>query len=317
MAAANKDEDLAAFEIRTEDRPYYFIAESEQDKRIWLEELEASIFALLASRENKPLGWQHQVLRGTIYSAALRDDIEQLVHHINYTAAAGLSLDCKDESGMTALHWAALNGNMRSLQILLMRGSDADCVNAGLNSAILLAAAGGHSEIVLHLISYGANVFIRNAKDLDCLSMALLYGYKSNGLEKIIFALNQKGVDLNKKNSAGATPLHECAAKNIPRPILCLVDLGAEVNIKHGRLGLTPLQLACSIFNPDPETVRSLLDKGAHPNWRDTAKRSAFDLALVAHKARTLLFLCIGQCDYYFSPFSFNRTSRIRTDWWF
>lgn len=49
---------------------------------------------------------------------------------------------------------------------------------------------------------------------------------------------------------------------------------------------MTPLQLACSTDRPDAETVRTLLDKGAHPNWRDASMRSSFDLVLVSHKAK-------------------------------
>ena len=47
---------------------------------------------------------------------------------------------------------------------------------------------------------------------------------------------------------------------------------------------MTPLQLACSTNNPDAETVRTLLDKGAHPNWKDASMRSSFDLVLLGHK---------------------------------
>lgn len=49
---------------------------------------------------------------------------------------------------------------------------------------------------------------------------------------------------------------------------------------------MTPLLLACAGDEPDPETVRSLLDKGAHPNWRDTKQRSSFDLVLDKYKAK-------------------------------
>ena len=282
LAVSSKDEDVAAFEIRTEDRPFQFIAESESDKKIWLEELEAAILCIMATNSNKDIGWQHRIIRSSIFSAALRDDVDQLNFQISRCKTG--SLDDLDDSGMNALHWASLFGNIRCVQILLNNGCDINCVNSGLNSALLLAACRGYEDVVNHLIIACANIHIRNIKDLDCLSMAVLYGNKGPGLERILTAIHLRGVDLNKKNSSGATPLHECAAMNIPRPILCLVDLGAEINIKHGRLGLTPLQLACSIYNPDPETVRSLLDKGAHPNWRDTAKRTAFDMALYAHK---------------------------------
>lgn len=50
-----------------------------------------------------------------------------------------------------------------------------------------------------------------------------------------------------------------------------------------GRSGVTPLQLACSLENPDIETVRSFLENGAHPNWKDASGVSAFSMVLSAH----------------------------------
>lgn len=287
LSAASKDEDPAAFEVRCEDRPYHFIAESESDKKIWLEELESAIFAMLVMKPEKSIGWQHTVIRSTIHSAAMRDDVDQLNFQISRTDVG--SLDSQDDSGMTALHWAALQGNLNCVQVLINNGCNVDSLNSGLNTALLMAAAGGYDDIVSLLIDSCANVYLRNFKDLDCLSMCVMYGHKGRGMERIIELLHGRGVDMNKRNSAGATPLHECASKNYFRPILSLVDIGADVNIKHGRIGLTPLQLVCSIFNPEPETVRALLEKGAHPNWRDTDKRSAFELALLAHQVPTLL----------------------------
>jgi hypothetical protein len=49
---------------------------------------------------------------------------------------------------------------------------------------------------------------------------------------------------------------------------------------------MTPLLLACAGETPDPETVRVLLDRGAHPNWRDAKGRTSFDLVLDRYKAK-------------------------------
>ena len=62
--------------------------------------------------------------------------------------------------------------------------------------------------------------------------------------------------------------------------LFCFVFVSTHIR----RNGMTPLQLACSTNNPDAETVRTLLDKGAHPNWKDASMRSSFDLVLLGHK---------------------------------
>ena len=36
--------------------------------------------------------------------------------------------------------------------------------------------------------------------------------------------------------------------------------------------------MACSHAYPDVETIRSFLDKGAYPNWKDLRGRTAFQL---------------------------------------
>jgi hypothetical protein len=127
----------------------------------------------------------------------------------------------------------------------------------------------------------GADVLtLRNMKDYDCLMMAVIFGIETAQIHEIVFALKARGVNLNRFDISGATPLHECSARNLSLSIQTLVSAGADVNTKHGRSGLTPLQLACSNAEPNAETVRSLLDKGACPNWKDTNKRTAFDLVL-------------------------------------
>lgn len=92
--------------------------------------------------------------------------------------------------------------------------------------------------------------------------------------------LGDRGLNLNQVDTTLATPLHICAEKNLARPVRMLVDAGADVNARHGRTSLTPLLMACNQAHPDVETIRSFLDKGAYPNWRDVQGRTAFSLIM-------------------------------------
>ena len=78
---------------------------------------------------------------------------------------------------MAAIHWAALKGNEACLRILLDKGADVDCLNGGLNSPLLLAAAYGHDTVARILI--GEN-FIPNT------SISKIYF-----IEMILIVLNQ------------------------------------------------------------------------------------------------------------------------------
>ncbi len=271
-----------AFELHTPDRIYTIIVPSESDKRIWLEEIELAIYAWhYGTPRSIQSGWQHETILGTIFSDAFLGNEEGVLQHIQN----GVNLSTTDASGMNPLHWAALRGHAPIVKILLNNGCDIDSLNNGLNSALLLAAAYGHDHIVRLLIERGADISLRNLKDRDVLFMTTLYGHSTKGLANILQILHFHHIDFDQFDSSGSTSLHECATRNLSRPIRLLVHAGANVNTKHGRTGVTPLQLACSLENPDIETVRSFLDNGAHPNWKDSSGKSAFNMMLSAHKA--------------------------------
>lgn len=133
-------EGAAGFLVGTKARPYEFIAESETDKKIWLEELELAIFAMKKEQEGvKLLGWQHATIRGTMYSFAMLGQLEHLNRSISNSWETQQSLDVTDESGLTPLHWASLGGHLSCVQALLNSGSMIDTLDSGLNSALLIA----------------------------------------------------------------------------------------------------------------------------------------------------------------------------------
>jgi ankyrin repeat protein len=283
--------EATAFEISHEDgRIYEFLTESESEKRIWVEKIIQSIHCTLkASGAELSPGWHHRIAQGSLHSAAILDHMDRVNFHLS--KLAGKSPDIADELGMCPIHWAALAGNRSIVVALLDNGSHIDVLNNGLNSPLLLAASQGHEMVVNTLLERGADAFIRNLKDRDALFMSALYAPNAKGLAKIFMFLHFRGVDLNRLDSTGSAPLHECAARNLSRPVRLLVDAGAEVNNKQGRSGVTPLQVACCNSKPDVETIRTLLEKGAYPNWRDNENMTAFE-----HVLRKNLVRC--PCDF-------------------
>mmetsp|Transcript_6485 Transcript_6485/g.15317 ORF Transcript_6485/g.15317 Transcript_6485/m.15317 type:complete len:96 (-) Transcript_6485:1645-1932(-) len=63
---------------------------------------------------------------------------------------AGADVDAKANDGSTPLHMASLSGCFESSRLLLDAGADADAkrTNDGSTTALQLAGAGGHHEIV-------------------------------------------------------------------------------------------------------------------------------------------------------------------------
>jgi len=286
----SRDEGLQ-FEVVAPDRSYVFAVEREEDRNIWIEELSEALLSVHNDTEYARYpGWQHEVLTGTLHSAALLGDQDMLAFHLQRFSMSGESVDIFDDTGMCPVHWAALRGHRECVNMLLDAGADVDVLNSGLNSPLLLAGSRGNDDVLRLLIDRNADVNIRNLKDRDALFMSVLYAHSAKKLPSVLNTLNFQGVDLDQLDSTGAAPLHECAARNLPRPVQLLVDAGAAVNTKHGRSGITPLQVACSAQFPDPETVRSFLDKGGFPNWLDSHSRSAFEMVLHVHEqhCRTL-----------------------------
>lgn len=272
----------------------FFTCESDASWRQWVDDLENTLIAYHRQTEySKVLGWFHDIIQGNGFSAAYLGDIAELRRHIRAAVDSPLGapgskaetmllniLDQPDRTGMTALHWAALRGHEVCVRMLLDRGAEVDVLQKGMNSPFLLAAAGGHETVARLLLERGAELSLQNHKGHDAVFMAVLFGHASKGLPWLLQLLTHRGIDLNQVDSAGATPLHLCAEKNLARPIRMLVDAGADVNAKYGQNQMSPLQLACKQRIPDVETIRSFLDKGAYPNWRDLSGRTAFEIAL-------------------------------------
>ena len=263
-----------------------------------IEDIENTLLAYHRQTElSKQLGWFHEIIQGNFFSAAYLGDIALLRRYLKaisertfkskFSSATSddpyklpSSIDALDKSGMSALHWAVMRGHEVVVRILLDRGADSDVFQKGMNTPLLLAAAFGHETIARLLLESGADIHARNQRGHDAVFMAVLYGHATKGLPWLLQLLNARGMNLNEVDSAGATPLHLCAEKKLARPVKMLVDSGADVNARHGETQFTPLQMACNHPYPDVETVRSFLDKGAYPNWRDLQGRTAFDLAL-------------------------------------
>jgi ankyrin repeat protein len=258
------------------------IFDTEAAKDQWVQEIANTCFAyhLGNKRVVSQMGWHHEIMQGTLYSAAYFGDQTVLRRLLRLMDSRNEPMDLHDESGMCAVHWCSLRGHEACLRLLLDKGTDVDVPNAGLNSPLLLAVCQGYDGMARLLLDKGADPFARNARDQDCVTMAVLYGHSSKGLPWVLQLLNSRGADLNQPDVSGATPLHMCAAKNLARPVRMLVDAGADVNCRHQTTQLTPLQMACAHPRPDVETIRSFLDKGAFANWRDLAGRTAFDMVL-------------------------------------
>ena len=259
------DENKSAFEVITARRGYVFVVDSVAEKLDWLEHFRLAIIAIhMSTPEALVPGWQHHYIRGSLYAAALEGDDSLVDYHLS--KLNGSDPNAPDDSGMSAIHWAALGGHIDIINKIHDAGGDLEQLNNGLNSALHIAASQGHFSVVQYLLDRGADIRSRNLSDRDALFMSVLYCRREKKLESVMRVEFSRGIDANQFDSSDTAPLHECAARSLAMPIKYLVEERADVNLPHQRTGLLPIQIACSLLVPNAEVVRALVENGSSIN---------------------------------------------------
>ena len=122
---------------------------------------------------------------------------------------SGSDVNAAQGDGMTALHWAARNGDVELTQMLLYAGANVKATTRlGGYTALMMAADQGHAQVVKALLAGGA--------------------------------------DAKAANALGTTPLMLAAASGNPDAVTTLVENGAEIEAKEKTFGQTPLMFAAS-----------------------------------------------------------------------
>ncbi|MEO7135649.1 MAG: ankyrin repeat domain-containing protein, partial [Vicinamibacterales bacterium] len=136
----------------------------------------------------------------------------------------GVDVNAAQGDGMTALHWAATNGDAALTQMLLSAGANVRATTRlGGITAMHMASQGGHGQVVAALIAAGA--------------------------------------DRNAPTTTGATPLMLAARSGSAETVTKLVETGADINAKENGFGQTALMVAAGLDRAD--VVKLLLARGA------------------------------------------------------
>jgi uncharacterized protein len=139
---------------------------------------------------------------------------------------SGADVNAAQGDGMTALHWAAMQGDQALVQMLLAAGANVRATTRlGGYTALHLATQGGHSQA----------------------AAALLVARS----------------DPNLATATGATATMLAAKAGSAETVTRLVEVGANVNAKDTTYGQTALMVAAGLDRDD--VVRLLLARGADP----------------------------------------------------
>ena len=136
----------------------------------------------------------------------------------------GADVNAAQGDGMTALHWAARNGDTELTQMLLFAGANVKATTRlGGYTPLMMASDQGHATVIAALLAGGA--------------------------------------DAKAANALGTTALMLAAQSGNPQAVTTLVENGAEIEAKEKTFGQTPLMFAASMNRV--EAIKALLKAGA------------------------------------------------------
>lgn len=182
----------------------------------------------------------------------------------------------KDSNQRLILHWAAVMGKERLVELLLTYKNcpidDVDDTNA---TPLILATLKGSMSIVKMLLDRGANVNHRNANG----HTSVKYAGSKNHKDLLVHLLDVGG-DPNAKDHIGDTPLHRVASMEhhdclrilLTHPLSSKI---ISVNAQNNQ-GNTALHLACE--NDDATGAILLVEHGAAIDIQNKAKETPLDL---------------------------------------
>ncbi|KAM9079883.1 LOW QUALITY PROTEIN: ankyrin repeat domain-containing protein 17-like [Megaptera novaeangliae] len=187
-----------------------------------------------------------------------------------------IDTDAQTESNHdTALTLACAGGHEELVQTLLERGASIEHRDKKGFTPLILAATAGHVGVVEILLDNGADIEAQSERTKDTpLSLAC-----SGGRQEVVELLLARGANKEHRNVSDCTPLSLAASGGYVNIIKILLNAGAEINSRTGsKLGISPLMLAA--MNGHTAAVKLLLDMGSDINARrETNRNTALTLA--------------------------------------
>uniref|UniRef100_A0A8B9EP20 K Homology domain-containing protein n=1 Tax=Anser cygnoides TaxID=8845 RepID=A0A8B9EP20_ANSCY len=252
----------------------------------------------------------------------LTDTLDDLIAAVNSRVPSGSTSSLHTTESPTPEPCSQTSSNVASQSVLPMYPSvDIDAhTESNHDTALTLACAGGHEELVSVLIARGANIEHRDKKGFTPLILAATAGHVgvveilldkggdieaqsertkdtplslacSGGRQEVVDLLLARGANKEHRNVSDYTPLSLAASGGYVNIIKILLSAGAEINSRTGsKLGISPLMLAA--MNGHVPAVKLLLDMGSDINAQiETNRNTALTLACFQGRAEVVSLL--------------------------
>lgn len=193
-----------------------------------------------------------------------------------------IPLSALDANQNQELLQASRIGNLVTVEALLKKGADKNAKTDDGTTALMLAAAGGHTDVVRTLLGAGADCNAANSSGKTALMAASARGDTAS-----LLLLLDAGADVNAKSASGDTALESAKTSGNTTITLMLLEAGAETSEDAAPMPLPLAEpgvrvmrgaphhriiihqrpaLVDAAARGDAKAVRSLLDSGVDVN---------------------------------------------------
>lgn len=145
---------------------------------------------------------------------------------VDWSIYQGGNVNARGRRGTTALQYAAMNGGLNILKLLLGKGARIDLKDETGDTALFFACAFGHLDIAELLAEKGAKIDEANANGMTPLIVASL-----TGRTDVVKFLLDKGAEVNTRDRKGTTALVAAKKQSLrpqPEVVKLLEERGAE-----------------------------------------------------------------------------------------
>ncbi|KAM5227281.1 caskin-1 isoform 2-T2 [Ctenodactylus gundi] len=228
---------------------------------------------LLGSTKRINVNFQDPDGFSALHHAALNGNIEL----ISLLLEAQAAVDIKDNKGMRPLHYAAWQGRKEPMKLVLKAGSAVNVPSDEGHIPLHLAAQHGHYDVSEMLLQHQSNPCMVDNSGKTPLDLACEFGRV--GVVQLLLSSNMCAALLEPRpgdatDPNGTSPLH-LAAKNGHIDIIRLL-LQAGIDINRQTKSGTALHEAALCGKT--EVVRLLLDSGINAQVRNTYSQTALDI---------------------------------------
>ena len=165
-----------------------------------------------------------------VADAAMRGDLDQ----VRELLRSGADVNAPQSDGLTALHWAADNGDAALARVLIYAGANLGPLTRNdAYTPMHMAARGGHAEVIALLLEAGTDPAVATSRT----GVTPMHLAAKAGSGEALRALAAGGAEVDARDHQwGQTPLIFAAGFNRLVAVNTLVELGADVSLTENVL---------------------------------------------------------------------------------